>query len=374
MDELQSNREYLQGHKIAWIDIFKGICIILMVMGHAGAPFITYIYLFHMPAFIVISGYTYSGHKYSLFKYLSKKIRTLLLPTLCINLCYIMFYVLLQKLGLYSYFQNGESISLINRVKILVHDLGTTDLGGATWFIFVLFTIEILFKICSDICFKIKAKGIDIYLSFVLSMFGSIFIAKKQILPYMFDLSLYGLCFFTIGVFLKRIGEIDEKIDKKIMIKLSLIVVVFFGGIFFKGELPMNWPTRQFAVLPIQLLSSLCAIYLCYCISKFLEKSTVFKTILSYIGKRTYSILVLHFFTFRLIFFILIMFKVFPIDYLKELTPRYSNGIQWLLISMMSIIICMIISKISEKLKILDFLINAKIPNSRMREVSHVSK
>ncbi|WP_397334021.1 hypothetical protein [Paenibacillus sp. YN15] len=36
-------------------------------MGHAGAPFTTYIYLFHMPAFIFISGYTYNGNKYSFF-------------------------------------------------------------------------------------------------------------------------------------------------------------------------------------------------------------------------------------------------------------------------------------------------------------------
>lgn len=59
--------------KIGWIDIFKGIAITLVVAGHAGSPINTYIYLFHMPAFIFISGYTYNGQKYTFFEYFKKK-------------------------------------------------------------------------------------------------------------------------------------------------------------------------------------------------------------------------------------------------------------------------------------------------------------
>ena len=36
----------------ATIDILKGIGIILMVAGHCGAPFTSYIYLFHMAIFL----------------------------------------------------------------------------------------------------------------------------------------------------------------------------------------------------------------------------------------------------------------------------------------------------------------------------------
>lgn len=58
--------------KIDWVDIFKGIAITLMVAGHAGSPMNVYIYLFHMPAFIFISGYTYNGKKYNFVDYIIK--------------------------------------------------------------------------------------------------------------------------------------------------------------------------------------------------------------------------------------------------------------------------------------------------------------
>lgn len=43
-----------------WIDIAKGIGIILMVIGHADAPRLlkNWIYGFHMPLFFIIAGYT----------------------------------------------------------------------------------------------------------------------------------------------------------------------------------------------------------------------------------------------------------------------------------------------------------------------------
>ena len=44
--------------RIAWIDIFKAICIILVVIGHSTGKFNHYIYQFHMAAFFFISGYT----------------------------------------------------------------------------------------------------------------------------------------------------------------------------------------------------------------------------------------------------------------------------------------------------------------------------
>lgn len=45
------------GERIAWIDIYKGLAICLVVIGHATGFFNLYIYQFHMAAFFFISGY-----------------------------------------------------------------------------------------------------------------------------------------------------------------------------------------------------------------------------------------------------------------------------------------------------------------------------
>lgn len=83
--------------RIAWIDVMKALLIILMVMGHTGSPFLIYIYLFHMSAFFVISGYTFRGEKYSVGAYIRKKFLTILLPAYAVNLVYTVFYWLMQR-------------------------------------------------------------------------------------------------------------------------------------------------------------------------------------------------------------------------------------------------------------------------------------
>ncbi|WP_342757074.1 acyltransferase family protein [Kineothrix sedimenti] len=353
---------------IDWIDIFKAICIILMVMGHSNSPFTIYIYMFHMTAFILISGYTYSGDKYSAMKYLKRKVVSLLLPMISINIVYILFYTLLERINLYSFFQDGEALGLISRLEVFVKYLGTPDLGGTTWFLFVLFSIEVLFKLISSFSNKFKFKNLDIIISLMLAIWGWCIIKSNIILPYLFDLSLFGIGYFSIGVLLRRYVNIKYYIDKKLMIIVSLITILFFGSFYFANQLPMNWPTRQFdASLLIQMISSLCPIYICYILSKILENTYIIKKLLIFIGKRTYIILIFHFAAFKMIFGLLIAMNLYPLDYLKKLVPDYSVTLQWLFITIVSILICLLISCISERNMILNFVFNAKIQNNIKR-------
>lgn len=83
-------------NRISFIDQLKGITILLVVIGHliehnAGRDnFLwTFIYSFHMPLFMFISGYlayvTFRMERFNFFNvvlYLGKKCRTLLLPFL----------------------------------------------------------------------------------------------------------------------------------------------------------------------------------------------------------------------------------------------------------------------------------------------------
>ena len=49
--------ETAQMKRQAWIDYFKAITIILVVIGHATGKFNIYIYQFHVAAFFFISGW-----------------------------------------------------------------------------------------------------------------------------------------------------------------------------------------------------------------------------------------------------------------------------------------------------------------------------
>ncbi|WP_442945177.1 acyltransferase family protein [Nostoc sp.] len=45
--------------RIEWIDCWKGLAIITVVVGHIIAPVSKYIFWFHMPLFFFLSGYLY---------------------------------------------------------------------------------------------------------------------------------------------------------------------------------------------------------------------------------------------------------------------------------------------------------------------------
>lgn len=89
-------------NRIEWIDICKGIGIILVVIGHTGIGQISpaiydYIYSFHMPLFYFLSGLTFKNDKYnSLATFLKRRFWTLILPFLILNLI-VYIYISLSK-------------------------------------------------------------------------------------------------------------------------------------------------------------------------------------------------------------------------------------------------------------------------------------
>lgn len=115
--------------RIGYIDIAKGIGIILVVIGHIvsgnGLPQL-YISSFHMPLFFLLAGLCFNPSRYATFwDYLTRKSKTLLLPMLCFTI----INLALSSLILPDYYSLEKLTSL--------------RLPNAMWFIPVLFLTEI---------------------------------------------------------------------------------------------------------------------------------------------------------------------------------------------------------------------------------------
>lgn len=68
--------------RLDWIDVFKGLGILCVVVGHVVFPLSRYIYWFHMPLFFCVSGYLYrpgAGWR----GFVGKRVRRLIVPYLC---------------------------------------------------------------------------------------------------------------------------------------------------------------------------------------------------------------------------------------------------------------------------------------------------
>lgn len=87
------------------IDLAKGICIILMVAGHTGAPewLGRTIYLFHMPAFFVVSGYLFNKQNLVTPKsYVKRKFKGLYWPFVFWSLLFLSFHNVFARMHLYG--------------------------------------------------------------------------------------------------------------------------------------------------------------------------------------------------------------------------------------------------------------------------------
>ena len=84
-------------NRIEWIDIAKGIAIILVVYGHAGLANIPllekWVCAFHMPFFFFISGILFSVDKYpTINKFLQRRWKTLIRPYLFFSIICLLAY------------------------------------------------------------------------------------------------------------------------------------------------------------------------------------------------------------------------------------------------------------------------------------------
>ena len=349
--------------QIKWVNWYKAILIIFMVLGHSGSPLLRYIYLFHMPAFFIVSGYLFNENKYSFIGCCIKRIKNMLIPAILINVLFMCFYELMDRINVYTYFGDKDEYLFINSLKCFFYNLSCADFGGATWFIFVLFQVEILFYLIVAFLNKFHIRKVLLIITSAIGYVGYYLCVKQQYSRYMLELVLIAIFYYSLG-YISKIIHVADYLDNRVLAPFSMLSIIFFGRLYFMDSLPMNWPTRHFAEPFVQIWSCLCGVYLVYIVSTHIKSKTILNY-LNWLGQHTYTVLVLHFFTFRFIFLICYLFGICNIDIMGQLTPPWElskNG-GWIVISFFSILLCNLISVVSSKNVILNYLFNARGKN-----------
>lgn len=125
--------------RVEWLDVAKGITILLMVAGHIydNEIFRTLIYAFHMPFFMIVSGMLISDskvQKLSWIEMIISKFKSLMIPYICTEICVIPLYCIKYGHGL-------KDLRWIITDSLLLY----STKGAATWFLLNLFLAEILY-------------------------------------------------------------------------------------------------------------------------------------------------------------------------------------------------------------------------------------
>ena len=123
--------------RIEYLDIFRGIGIILMIMGHVvyTGKFEHFIHAFHMPMFFFISGYLYRDKEISIRDFFIKKAKTLLIPYFFYGILQYCFWLLTKWPQMD--FQPLWHLFTINTDGLAI--------AGSLWFLTALFWTDLMF-------------------------------------------------------------------------------------------------------------------------------------------------------------------------------------------------------------------------------------
>lgn len=131
--------------RVKWIDVYKGIAISLVIVGHCPIPqsLYNFIYSFHLVAFFFIAGYTFKLRDgESFWTFAKKKAKRLVIPYFFFGTMWMITNWVI-KISHHTF--NASAKSILNDVYCLMTASGYHDVSGPAWFLFALFTASLIF-------------------------------------------------------------------------------------------------------------------------------------------------------------------------------------------------------------------------------------
>ena len=273
--------------RIEFLDIAKGIGIILVVFGHtfnSAGMVSNYILAFHMPLFFFLSGFLYNEEKYKITDFIIKRAKQLLIPCLSFTLI---------SVGIDLLFYHGRSLLILKNY-----------LPGALWFLLVLFITEIIY---AGIC-KLTLKLYSIRLVIIIvSAFTGVFLYKNQLnLPYSIITTFSAIFFYGLGhiihTYLNTI-PVPSKNVYRISLTILLLAFVFILVRFFNVRTQMV--INQISPPVTGYFAAIAGIYGTVLFSAFIAEYKIkqgknisiflaLKNGLNFLGKNTLVILCVH--------------------------------------------------------------------------------
>lgn len=257
--------------RLAIFDILKGIGILLVIVGHTFMKEIgPYILAFHMPLFFIVAGYFF---KYKPIKVQIKRdFRRLIVPYFFV--VFITFLI--------------ASLKNFRATGTIDFHLGTLyECGTPAWFLLALFGAKQIF----NIVYKHDSYNYLLY-AFILSSIPCLITHFVDIDPVLaIGSSICGVFFYAVGYYVK-VNGILERIENYQSYAIVISFLLWLNTSIW-GEVDMHYCI--FKLWLLDFMGACSGVYLCYILSKFVEKSTKrIKMLLAQVGYYSFVIYSFH--------------------------------------------------------------------------------
>lgn len=251
----------MKNERETYIDLYRGIGVILMVMGHMKFMYVPngigqivfdsfehYIHAFHMPMFFFLSGFCHKKSDATLRTVVVKQAKKLLIPYFIFG---IMQYIMWR---LYI----GDSITpLINLFWINTDGLA---IAGALWFLTALFFVIVFYAFIERFTDNNAIQSVVVV---IISLIGCLLpkIVSYR-LPYAIDVAFVGLGFYYLGFILKEYKD-NKAVDRVLnpnAFELAIFGVINIFLIMYNSS--VNMRTAKYDFIPLFGVNAIMAIIL----------------------------------------------------------------------------------------------------------------
>lgn len=269
--------------RLEFIDLAKGICIILVVFVHCKCEYVydsQMLTLLRMPLYFVLSGMffkDYGGYIISI----EKKVNKLVIP-------FVAFYIIADLLYWGAYHVGLLSVELVKTpIEGLFMGRGS-KVNPPIWFLVALFDLYIIFLLVFRL---VKNFNLRVTVLVGLSFLGIVLSYYRISLPLFFSQSLFALPFFCYGYILKQSEILSNR-------KLVSIPYMFWAIVPAIVYLICEWCDVNVIFAEYSFSGNLLIIHLCSIAMVvsvlFLCRGIRQLPFISYVGRYSIVVLCLH--------------------------------------------------------------------------------
>jgi fucose 4-O-acetylase-like acetyltransferase len=278
--------------RLIWLDVYKGLAIALVVLGHMQIPGVAavLIYSFHVPLFFIAAGYGMAlSRKRSMGAFLAGRWRTLVVPYGLFSLIGLAWVLLLRS-------PTSDPIHVLQR-SLLGILLGNGSASPKTvltplWFLTCLVSTEVLFLLLQHLSKGRWQRLVPLLLGFlVLGLVNST--TWRLTLPWGGHLAPVALGFYGAGYLYCRHHPAQTTINlPRALIGLSLALPLWLTLALTNGRVDMN--ANNYGQPLLFLTSAFSGSIMIYFIAQIMERQTGFARVATYLGANSLVILATH--------------------------------------------------------------------------------
>lgn len=271
-----------ENKRIDYVDLTKGICIILVVMGHIGGSFDqldqrSMLSCFRMPLYFFISGIFFKSYE-GLSDFLLRKINKLIIPFIFFYVSAFLLKYIAWKIAPATFYQPVSW----NELLLIFQGHALIKCNPAIWFLIALFNCNIIFYL---IHFLRNKHLSAMFALIVLTGCIGFYLGKAQIvLPLYIDVAMTALPFYAAGFWIRRYNFFlypNHRFDNFIPLFVLVSLVIMYFTATTPGMRTNNYPGNIFQTY----IAAFAGIFMILLICKKIKRINF----ISYIGR--YSII-----------------------------------------------------------------------------------